>query len=204
MRRFLLAIISLILLGNIFSFPVRADGSFTVHQVMQGTCTDSSVGSNTYPQENAFDFERTANSGDDVAIELVEGVNCNLVSVEVNGILVDGPTFEQIIPIEENGLVVGSIQINGSWDSESKVFTFLSLSDNVTIKGIFEYVDESAIPPDTPMWSIDFQGNFDDIDSSHRVAIYVNETNWDDAPNSYAEESDLEIELRPETGWRIK
>lgn len=201
------------LLSNTFSNPARADGSFTVHQVMQGTCTDSSVGSNTYPQENAFDFERTANSGDDVAIELVEGVNCNLVSVEVNGILVDGPTFEQIIPIEENGLVVGSIHINGSWDSETKVFTFLNLSDNVTIKGIFEYSTDSVDggenvgpvdPPITPRWDLDITVNGHYGISSSQIAIEVQNVPLEDAPSIFDDGDDIYVTLAPALGWQIE
>jgi hypothetical protein len=213
LRRCLIALSLVVLLSNSLLTPVNANESFTVHQIMQGNCTGSSVGSNIYVQENAFDFPVNATSGQNFEVQLNEGPNCNLISVEVNGRPVNQSTFEQVIPIEENGLVIGSIYINGTWDSETKLFTFLSLSDNVTIKGIFEYaLDDSGSevitdpvdPPASPQWDLDITVNGHFGISRSQIDIQVQGQSIDEAPNRFDQGEDISITLTPAIGWRIE
>lgn len=213
LRRCLIALSLVVLLSNSLLTPVNANESFTVHQIMQGNCSDSAVGTNTYVQENAFDFPVNAASGQNFAVQLSEGPDCNLVSVEVNGIPITQSTFEQVIPIEENGLVIGSITINGTWDSATKIFTFLNLNDNVTIKGIFEYaldnpgsgdVTDPVVPPTISQWSLIVTVNGNEAIGQGQINIQVNGQSISEAPNTFDDGDNIYITLAPSIGWRIE
>ena len=213
LRSYLIALSSALVLSNTLSMPVNANDSYAVHQVMQGNCSDSAVGTNTYVQENAFDFPVNAASGQNFAVQLSEGPDCNLVSVEVNGIPVTQSTFEQVIPIEENGLVIGSITINGTWDSATKIFTFLNLNDNVTIKGIFEYalddpgsgdVTDPVDPPTILQWSLIVTVNGNEAIGQSQINIQVDGLSIAEAPSTFDDGDDIYITLAPSIGWRIE
>ncbi len=205
LRRCLIALSLVVLLSNSLLTPVNANESFTVHQVMQGNCSDSAVGTNTNVQENAFDVPVNAASGQNFAVQLIEGLDCNLVSVEVNGILVNQSTFSQ--------QVNETITINGTWDSATKIFTFLNLNDNVTIKGIFEYaldnpgsgdVTDPVVPPTSSQWSLIVNVNGNEAIGQGQINIQVNGQSISEAPNTFDDGDNIYITLAPSIGWRIE